>query len=268
MNTVYKHILLLFFVSCSFLLDTISAQQPAELYDKGEYAQAADAYLKVAQTDGTSAGLYFNLANCYAQTGDMGRAILYYSRASRLDPSNKVIKNNLNYFASKVEDSNRAELRGKKISVTPDPETFFSTAHRFIAEEVGTNSWAILAAVCFVFFLGCVALYLFCSNILLRKTGFFGGLCLIFLSVVFLSFSFMSAGVLNSHDNAVLMAYKATLLIEPSADAKPAANQLCQGTRFDIVAEESAIDGTPEWYKVRLNAEIEGWIKASDIEII
>jgi len=251
-------------------MDFANAQTPppSALYDKGEFAQAAEAYIALAKTEGTSAALYYNLANCYAQSGDLGSAILYYSRALRLDPSDKMIKNNLHYFSSKVEDSNRAELRGKNINVTPDPETFFTTAHRIIAVDVSSNFWSVWAAVCFIAFLSAVAVYLFCSNILLRKTGFFGGMILICLSVMFLVFSFMSANAFDSHDKAVLMAYKAELRIEPSDDAKPAANQLCQGTRFDIVAEESDVDGSPSWYKVRLNSDIEGWIKAGQIEII
>lgn len=211
---------------------------------------------------------YYNAANAAAESGDLGTAILYYSRAARLDPGNKLIRNNLDYFASKVEDSNRAELRGRKVSVAPDPETFFVTAHRMIAVDVSSNVWAVWAAVCFMALLGCIAVYLFCSDILLRKTGFFGGFILLCLSIMFLVFSFMSADAFESHDRAVLMAYKTQLLIEPSSDAKPATNQLCQGTRFDIIAEETAVDGTPTWYKVRLNSSLEGWIPASSVAII
>ncbi len=135
-----------------------------QLYEKGDYKQAAEAFLSIAKVDGDSPELLFNLANCYAQAGDYGNAILYYSRANRLDPSNKEIKNNLNYFASKVEDSNRAELRGKKISVVPDHETFFQSVNRNICAEVAPNVWAVLAAILFILVLGAVAVYLFCSD--------------------------------------------------------------------------------------------------------
>ncbi|MDE6511787.1 MAG: tetratricopeptide repeat protein, partial [Muribaculaceae bacterium] len=102
------------------------------LYSKGEYSHAPEAYLAIAQLDGDSPELLFNIANSYAQAGSTGNAILYYSRANRLDPTNKEIKNNLDYFSSKVEDSNRAELRGKKTSVAPDHDTFFQSVRRFI----------------------------------------------------------------------------------------------------------------------------------------
>lgn len=238
------------------------------LYAKGDYRQAADAYLSLLSSEGASAPLYFNLANACAQSNEMGKAILYYSRAARLDPGNDEIINNLKYFTSKVEDSNRAELRGKKISVALDPETFFSSAHRMIAEEVKSNTWAFWGVVCFILFLAGVAVYFFCGNVMLRKTGFFGGFCLLLLSVMFMIFSFMSANYFESSGKGVLMAYKIDLKIEPSADAKPSSNMLCQGTVFDIVAEESDVNGKPTWYKVRLNANIEGWLKADNIEII
>ncbi|MDE6018121.1 MAG: tetratricopeptide repeat protein [Muribaculaceae bacterium] len=240
----------------------------SKLYESGDYRQAAEAFLSIAKVDGESPELLFNLANSYAQAGDYGNAMLYYSRAYRLDPSNKEIKNNLNYFASKVEDSNRAELRGKKISVLPDHETFFKVAHRAIAEEVKSDTWSTLAVVCFILFLVCVSVYLFCSNILLRKTGFFGGFVLFIISISFIVFSFMSARYFESSNQAVLMAYKTPLLIEPSSDSKPASNQLCQGTRFDIIAEETDVEGHPTWYKVRLNSDIEGWIRVTDVAII
>lgn len=242
-----------------------SLQAADALYSEGKYREAAEAYLTVAEIDGTSATLFYDIANSFAQTGDLGNAILYYSRAKRLDPGNKQINNNLNYFLSKVEDSNRAELRGKKISVAPDPETFFQSCHRIIAADVRSNTWAILAAACFIICLACVAVYLFCTPVLLRKTGFFGAIIVFCLSVVFVVFAFMSAGYHDSHDKAVLMAYKTPLLLEPSSDSKPASSQICQGTILDIVAEETSIDGSPAWYKVRLNSDIEGWLRASDI---
>ena len=238
------------------------------LYMRGEYSEAAEAYLALTKVDGESAGLLFNLANAYAQKGDLGNAILYYSRAHRLDPTDREIDNNLQYFISKVEDSNRAELRGKKISVAPDHSTFFQTVDRYICTGVGLDFWAVSGVVLFILVLGAVALYLFCSDVRLRKAGFFGGIVMFFCCIICVVLAFRSASYFDSHDRGVLMAYKLELLIEPSSDAKPACNLLCQGTVFDIIAEETDVEGNPTWYKVRLNSDIEGWIRASDISII
>ena len=269
----FKSIILIVVVALSHFSLAFAASSPSmdmanTLYENGEYRQAAEAYLALAKVDGDSPELLFNLGNAYAQAGDYGNAILYYSRANRLDPSNKDIKNNLNYFRSKVEDSNRAELRGKKISVALDPETFFQTVNRHICADVDPNLWAVLAAILFILVLGAIAVYLFCSDVRLRKAGFFGGIIMFFASIIFVIFAFMSASYFDSHDKAVLMAYKTELLIEPSSDSKPASNQLCQGTCLEIVAEETNVEGNPTWYKVRLNSDIEGWLRASDLAII
>lgn len=275
MNVSYNKITTLIIIILSMVCtcDVEAASSPSlaaadALYSEGKYREAAEAYLTIVKIDGSSANLYYDIANSYAQTGDLGNAILYYSRAQRLDPGNKKINNNLNFFLSKVEDSNRAELRGKKISVTPDHETFFQTCHRVIAADVRSNTWAILAAGCFILFLAGVAVYLFCTPIFIRKTGFFGSIIVFLLSIVFVVFAFMSANYHASHDRAVMMTYKTPLLLEPSSDSKPASPQLCQGTVFDIIAEESSIDGSPAWYKVRLNSDIEGWVRSSDVSPI
>ena len=260
----------------AFMLAVVSpalAEGPAlamadTLYAKGEFSKAAEAYLSIAKVDGDSPELLYNLANSYAQAGDLGSAVLYYSRANRLDPTNKDIKNNLGYFISKVEDSNRAELRGKKTSVAPDHATFFQSARRFICADFPRNMWAWIGVIAFILLLAQISLYLFCSDVRRRKFGFFGGICSFFISIVAVVFAFMSASYYDSNDRAVMMAYKTELLIEPSSDAKPATNLLCQGTLFDIVAEETDVEGHPTWYKVRLNSDIEGWIRASDIAII
>lgn len=255
-------------LSLSARSESVSTAMADTLYVQGQYGKAAEAYQAIAKVDGVSPQLLFNLANSYAQTGDLGNAILYYERAKRLDPTNREIRNNLDYFSSKVEDSNRAELRGKKISVAPDHETFFQSVRRLICSEAPVNMWAWIAAVAFVVMIGLVAVYLFCSEVRLRKFGFFGAIAAFFISLVGVVFAFMSASYYESHDRGVLMAYKTELLIEPSSDAKPATNLLCQGTRFDIIAEETDVEGHPTWYKVRLNSDIEGWIRVSEVEII
>lgn len=270
MTKIVRQILLsaILLVLCSVSAFADSIPDPKALYLRGEYSKAAEAYLQIEKTQGSSASLYFDLANCYVETGDYAHAMLYYSRARRLAPRDREIKNNINYLASKIEDTNRAELHGKKISVVPDSETFFQTADRMIAEDVLSNTWATWSAITFILFLICLTIYLFCSDVLLRKTGFFGGISLFIVSVVFIIFAFMAASSSDSRDRGVLMAYKTELLIEPSSDAKPASSQLCQGTCLDIIAEETDVQGATTWYKVRLNSNFEGWIRAADIEII
>lgn len=263
------------FISLIYALGSVAAFAQSDLiskadadYHKGDFRSAADLYLDVLNKEGASAPLLFDIANSYAQLGDYGQAMLYYAKARRLDPSDSRIDNNMRFIASKVEDANRAELKGKKINVAPEPETFFDSLHRIVAKDHLSNMWAIWSAVCFVAMLGCIAVYLFCVNVNLRKGGFFGAISLLILCVVFICCAFSAAKYQNSSEEAVITAYKSELLIEPSPDAKPASSQLCRGSVVSILAEESDLNGEATWYKVRLNSNFEGWIPASSIAVI
>ncbi len=68
-----------FILGC-LCLSAAAAPSPVSLADtlymRGDYKQSAEAYLAIAQVDGESPELLFNLANSYAQAGDYGNAIL------------------------------------------------------------------------------------------------------------------------------------------------------------------------------------------------
>ncbi|HSH94211.1 MAG TPA: tetratricopeptide repeat protein [Roseimicrobium sp.] len=65
------------------------------LYEKGQYAEAAAAYQKLADSGSSSAALHFNLGNARFKAGQRGLAILSYRTAATLDPRDKDIKANL-----------------------------------------------------------------------------------------------------------------------------------------------------------------------------
>lgn len=69
------------------------------------YQKAVLLYEKIIRESGVrNAGLYYNLANAYLLTDDLGRAILNYRRAERLDRSDLNIKKNLAFARSRRID--------------------------------------------------------------------------------------------------------------------------------------------------------------------
>jgi len=66
-----------------------------DLYTKGEYAKAAEVYQKILQSGYHSSELYYNLGNACFRQGQLGMAILYYTRAEQLDPRDDDIRANL-----------------------------------------------------------------------------------------------------------------------------------------------------------------------------
>ena len=126
-----------------------------------------------------------------------------------------------------------------------------------------------VGAVCFICFLGCVALYIFSRVVLARKTGFFGGLIFTAMSFVFVMFAFMGVRGLpffvgrssdGIQDNVADRAGK------EAAEGKELV--LTRGTQVQILSEEADAEGNVTRYKIRLNSDYIGWVAASDLEII
>lgn len=254
--------------SCIYSFAGNSSAQAEKAYSEGRYAEAAEIYHRISKEYGVSAPLLANMGNVYAKAGDYGHALLYYERSLRLNPSDKSVKSNRAYILSKIEDGNKANAKGKNVSVVAEQPSFFSGIKHYISYGHTSNTWAIWGGVSFVLLCVCIALYVFRSEVLLRKTGFFGAIVLIVFCVVFMSFSFISARASQEHDQGVITGFKVSLLTEPFSSSKPSGTPLERGTRLDILEKEANTKGNIEWYKVRLNSDFVGWIHASEFEVI
>ena len=67
------------------------------------YHQAAGAFETLAEHGVRNAALEYNLGNTYFRLGELGRAILHYRRAQRLDPTDATLNANLDYARNRVE---------------------------------------------------------------------------------------------------------------------------------------------------------------------
>lgn len=238
-------------------------------YNAGDYSLAASIYEEVALEYGVSAQLLYNMGNAYYQEGDLGNAMLCYQRAKKISPSNKRINSNLKYLIGKVEDANKAEQKGKRKKVTEDTPNFFQSIHSTVTQETASNTWAAFAAGSFLLFAGCVCLYLFNSNVLMRKTGFFGGIILVGVSMICLVCAYMGAAEAENHEYGVVVGYKVALQTEPGkSDSDKNEGVLTRGTKIRVISEETDADGNVNWYKIRLNSDYVGWVESKEIAII
>lgn len=233
-------------------------------YTKGNYPEAVKLYSLVVEHQGMSSELLYNLGNAYAKSGDYGHALVYFLRALRLDPTNSAAADNVKYIESKVSESNRTELKGKKLSIEPEGQTFFSTVKSFICRDHLSDTWGIWAVVTFLLFVGCLVAYIFTHNVLARKVGFFGGIIFLGLSIVALAFSFMAASYTTGE--GVVTGAKVRLRSEASVNSKENAVALTRGTRLWVLDSFPSNSEQPQWYKVRLNSDFVGWVQAADFE--
>lgn len=73
-------------------------------YQAGRFEEARDAYEGILAAGSESATLYYNLGNAYFKLGDLGKAVLSYERARRLDPGDEDIRANLDLANSLLAD--------------------------------------------------------------------------------------------------------------------------------------------------------------------
>ena len=82
-----------------------------ELYAKGKFSDAADAYENILQTGAQSPALLFNAGNAEFKAGHLGLAIAAYRRAAQLSPRDDEIRANLAFVRNQVQGATFRESR-------------------------------------------------------------------------------------------------------------------------------------------------------------
>jgi len=263
MLKILNVLVVLFFISSSAVAQSDSLavadtpesvftkQEADSLYDKGLYAEAADAYEAIIANNGVSADLYYNLGNAYYKLDEIARSILNYERALLLNQGDEDIRANL------------ALARGKTVDkVTPPSEMFFVSWWRDFANMVSVDTWAVVAVVSFVLLLLGVAAYLFVEQIIVRKIGFYSAALFLLLTIVFnLAAMFQRDSIMN-RTTAIIM--------QPVVSVKSSPNDA--GTDLFLIHTGSKVeildDTMTDWAKIKLEEGKEGWVQTDVMAII
>lgn len=68
-------------------------------YERGDTREAMDAYLRVANSPFGGAPAWFNAGTAAYRSGDVGRAVLYYKRALKIDPGYTRARSSLDFVS-------------------------------------------------------------------------------------------------------------------------------------------------------------------------
>ena len=229
-------------------------------YAQKDYAAALDDYSRALQSEGSSSNLYYNLGNTCYRLGDLSHAIIYYERALKIDPSNADARTNLDFVKTKISGA------------PEDDTTFLTNIHNNIVAQLSPDAWAWMAFALFVVVCGAVALYIFAGSVLLRKTGFFGGIILLVIFVYVLVIAWSAARALDDHEEAVVTAPACNLRSEPTSQSSKTDKivPVGQGTKLQVI-DSVATPHDPAaamWYEVRLSSGSRAWVNAADVERI
>ena len=222
-----------------------------EAYAQERWEDAVNDYTAIAEASMESAPLWCNLGSAWYKSGNLGKAILCYERALKLDPSYEDAKYNLELLNSMKLD--RLE------SV---PELILATWVKNLGRMLDSDLWAVCFLVFLVLTLAMVLLFILGSSATSRRAGFFTGVVCLLLAVASLSFSLWQKNEYMKADKAIIMKPVSSVKSSPSGDSAKDLFVLHEGTKVQV------LDNVGGWSNIELSDGRQGWLPSSDIEII
>lgn len=235
------------------------AIQADSAYNHQDYNTAVRLYHQAINNEGVSPQLYYNLGNAYYRVGKLGRSVLFYRRALKLDPSFSEARDNLAFVNTQILDK------------PEDDSSFLGNLHRSILEKISPNAWAWTAFALFAVTLLMAALYVFAGNIAFRKLGFFGGFIFLALFIYALTIAHQSSSGAYNTSFAVIITPTSNLSTSPGGQNENSKIiPLHEGTVVEIT--DSIVlpseTSSPLWYNVKINNSTSAWARSADLERI
>ena len=222
-----------------------------EAYAQERWEDAVNDYTAIAEASMESAPLWCNLGSAWYKNGNLGKAILCYERALKLDPSYEDARYNLELLNAMKLD--RLE------SV---PELILATWMKNLGRTLDSDSWAVCFLMFLVLTLAMVLLFILGSSATSRRAGFFTGVVCLLLAVASLSFSLWQKNEYMKADKAIIMKPVSSVKSSPSGDSAKDLFVLHEGTKVQV------LDNVGGWSNIELSDGRQGWLPSSDIEII
>ena len=244
-----KRIALFLLCCCCLSVNALTLEEANEAYKNGDYVNAATLYEQLLK-EGTAPELYYNLGNAYYKQNEIGKSILNYERALRLQPFYEDAKYNLAIARERIVDN-----------VEDTQNSFLIVWVNSLISLLNSNSWAYISIGCCVFMVICLLLFAFSRRMLWRKMAF----NIAWIALLVCLFSGVFSGVwyhrYNARSAAIVMQGVATVKSSPDAS----------GTDLFIIHEGIKVtikDQLGEWNEIVLPNGHRGWIETRMLERI
>lgn len=233
------------------------AAQADSAYAADNFTLAEQLYLESIRRDGTSTTIFYNLGNAYYRQGNLGKAIVNYERALKLDPTNADARANLDFVRTKITD--------RQI----DQGSIMDTLWQSVVCMFRADTWAWIAVVLFALFLAGAFTYILSNVVMVRKLSFFGGIVVFILCAAAVIVSFAAANRISDNRYAIILPPSAQLSTTPRSarSASEEAFLLHEGTKVEIV-DSISTQAEGKWYEVKVGQRERAWIKADETERI
>lgn len=217
-------------------------QSANKLYDQKEYDSARWYYEKIAALNPAEAAVYFNLGNTYYRLNDIGKAVLNYEKALKLQPGNKETEDNLSLAQSRI--NNR---------IYAGTDIFFIKWWKSVTDSEKAGTWAVISLAFFLALIGiAIAGKLNVVKPLLppQATGIGWSIC-----VLCMVLAFVSAKNKADRTRAVVMQNDSPFYASPQQTKAQA--YVPEGTTVHFDSENGG------WVEVTLPDGRSGWMQLS-----
>ena len=234
-----------------------------EAYNNKEYADAVEAFESVVANGHASADVYYNLANAYFKLGqqgdtssrlfaegELGRAVLNYERALKLDPTMDDARYNLDIAKDLTNDTEAV------------PESFIVRLWHSLAGAMTTNGWATLSLSSLFVTVVLVLLYLLHGAIVVRKVAFFLAIATVIIFILATALSLTQLKAATTSSRAVILTNDTTPVHASPDSASKIIREPSQGVTVEIERSQD------EWSEVRFADGEKGWVRSTNVEII
>jgi tetratricopeptide (TPR) repeat protein len=224
-------------------------QKALDAYKSKDFNRALTLYDSLINRGYYSKALYYNLGNTYYNMDSLGKAMLYFEKALKLDPHNKNIQHNI-FLTRRKMDSEIVEL----------PDFFLKRWWNGFAGFLSLNAWTFLSLLFTVLYIINMFLYWFYPHNKIKSV-----IKKLFIPLLFLLVVSLSAGA-----NVKKRIYNnnSTILIKP--DSVFIAPDFRSEKMYELNPGEKMyiLDSLKDWYKVELLNKEKVWIKKNNFKKI
>jgi tetratricopeptide (TPR) repeat protein len=256
MDAIKRNILaalLLFLVSFGISAQESGTQkfnQGVTYFSTGSYKEALQVWTEVYNTGYRSASLCYNIGNANFKLNNIPQAILFYERASLLNPADEDINYNLQIARTLTVD------RFQEI-----PELFFVKWYNFVSLVLPSNLWAKISLTSFILSLLFLSLYIYSPKYRHKVLGFWFAVSLFVICI--------SSFVFSSRNKYLVFDSHKAIITTPMISGKSSPDN--SGTDLFVLHEGtkvSVVDEVGEWFEIRLSDGNKGWVPLNSLDKI
>lgn len=220
------------------------------LYKNQQYDSALTVYQSLLQQGIYQSDVYFNIGNAHFKKKQIGKAILNYERAKKLNPDDEDINFNIEVANSKLIDK-----------IEPLPLIFYKKWWNNVSELFSISAWSKIAIICTFIFSISIAIFFITRVVFIKKFLFYNSILMLIVVILSILFANYKSNLINNNNYAIIMPI--SLTVKSSPDAKSTDLFVVhEGLKVEI------IDNIEEWSEIKLANGEKGWVKNTNFEKI